>query len=313
MKLKDLSKELNISISTISRVLSNDQNLKVKEETRNVIIETAIKNGYKFKNNINDVLIVTSYKKQVESDDPYYLTLRNLIEKELVKNHFNFRVVEYSSFISFKKYNIFLGSFNDEQLENIRNNKKINILCDSFTNKENIDCVSFDYKHSVYTVLDTFINKGHTNIGFIGGKDNNSKLDFREEYFRKYMKDTNLLNDDYIYIDNFNSKTGYDGVKKIFKKKINPTALFVANDSIAMGCYKALKEMKKKIPSEVSIIGFNNSEFSEFMIPPLSSVQIFINHIVKESVLLLLEHSESKRKYSKKIILNTKLLLRESV
>lgn len=313
MKLKDLANELNISISTISRVLSNDKNLKVKDETRNIIIETAIKNGYKFKNKGNDVLIVTSYKKQVESDDPYYLSLRDLIEKELIKNHFSFKVVEYSSFINFKKYNIFLGAFTDEQLETIRNNKKTNILCDSFTNKENIDCVSFDYKYSVYTVLDTFINKGHTKIAFIGGKDNNSKLDFREEYFRKYMTNYKLLDEKFIYIDNFNSKTGYDGVKQIFSNTNQPTAIFVANDSIAMGCYKALKEEKKKIPNEVAIIGFNNLEFSEFMIPPLSSVQIFMNHIVKETILLLKENIDSKRKYSKKIIINTKLLIRESI
>lgn len=314
MKLIKMSEKLGISITTISRVLTNDPNIKVKESTKNKIIEFALENGYEFKNKENkkEVLIITSYNKETEIEDPYYKELRILLEKELIKNNFKYKNIEYNNKIKFNKYNILIGHFNKNQLKDISNNNKINILCDSYTNEENIDCISFDYKHSVYNVLNVFIKRGHNKIAFIGGRDSYGSVDFREKYYKNYMIKNNKYNDKYIYVDKFNSATGYKGIKEIYKNN-NPTAIFVANDTIAIGCYKALNEIGKIIGKDVSIIGFNNSDFAEFMTPQLSSVQLFINNIVKETIALLIEHITLKRKYSKKVTLSTKLVKRESL
>lgn len=314
MKLVDISKKLNISISTISRVLSNDETLKIKDSTKQKILNFALENGIKIntKKKNDTILIITNYSPQTEIDDTYYLNLRILLEKELSINSFNFKIKPFTNNMKLEKYNILIGNFNFEQMNYIEKQNKNVIMCDSYSNRFNIDCVTFDYKQSVYSVLDLLTEYNHKEIAFIGGIDDLYEDDFRKKYFIKYLNKKNIFNEELIYVDKFNSKTGYEGTLKIFEKN-NPTAIFVANDNIAIGCYKALKEIKKNIPKDVSIIGFNDLEFSEFMEPRLTTVHIYIPNIVKETVSLLLTQYNKKKTYSKKILLNTKIIFRDSV
>ena len=89
--------------------------------------------------------------------------------------------------------------------------------------------------------------------------------------------------------------------------------IFVATDEIALGCYKAAKEFDKKIPEDISIIGFNNLDMSEYMIPPLTSVQVYMDNIINETVNLLKERMTHNKNYTKKILLETKIIERDSV
>lgn len=95
MKIIDLAKKINLSVSTVSRVLSNDPTIKVREETKKLIIEEAKKNNVKIKDmTYKNILIITAYNKEVEVTDPYYLNLRSLLEMKLKKANFNFEVVK---------------------------------------------------------------------------------------------------------------------------------------------------------------------------------------------------------------------------
>lgn len=86
MKIIDLAKKINLSVSTVSRVLSNDPTIKVREETKRLIIEEARKNNVKIKDmTYKNILIITAYNKEVEVTDPYYLNLRSLLEMKLKK------------------------------------------------------------------------------------------------------------------------------------------------------------------------------------------------------------------------------------
>lgn len=315
MKLIDLAKQLNLSPATVSRVLAKDPTFNVKEETKKLIIDTAISSGYKFKTRTKknkEISIITSYSKEAELEDTYYLNLRAKLEQELANIGFSTINTEFSFSMELNEYNILLGAFSYEQLESLikHTDSKI-ILCDSYT-RRSIDCVAIDYKNSVFSVLELIVSKGYSKIGFIGGKDADS-IDFRLDYFTKFTTKNNLYNQDFVYIDSFNSKTGYEGIKKIFSNELTPKVIFAGNDNIALGCYKALKELNYTIPNDIAIIGFNNTEFSGFMSPPLTSVNININSIVTETLHLLKERMKGERKYAKKILLETEIIKRESL
>ena len=300
--LSEISKIAGVSISTVSRVLSEDETLKVTDEIRNKIIKIADENQYKRKrkksknlNEYEEVMILKNYDEETEIEDAYYYYLRTKLENKLKKN------------------NILIGSYPEKILSDLSKKRCNLILCDSYSDKENIDCVTFNFKNSVYKVLDYIINRGHSNIGFIGGKDSEEKQDFREKYFTKYMKKFNMYKKENIYIENFDFKTGYNKTKEILSLEEYPTALFVATDEIALGCYKAAKEFNKKIPEDISIIGFNNLDMSEYMIPSLTSVQVYMDNIINETVNLLKERMIHNKNYTKKILLETKIIERDSV
>jgi LacI family transcriptional regulator len=94
--------------------------------------------------------------------------------------------------------------------------------------------------------------------------------------------------------------------------EIKPTAVFVANDTIAVGCYKAAYELGVKIPDDLSIVGFNDVATAQYMVPPLTTVKLYTEIMGETAVDLLVERLSSKREVSKKITINTKLIVRES-
>ena len=65
---------------------------------------------------------------------------------------------------------------------------------------------------------------------------------------------------------------GYTASKKLLKHK-DITAIFCGNDAMAIGCYQAIDELGKKIPEDISVIGFDGLKLSEYMIPQLTTVQ----------------------------------------
>ena len=91
-----------------------------------------------------------------------------------------------------------------------------------------------------------------------------------------------------------------------------PSAFFLANDSIAIGAYKAVEEHKLSIPEDISIVGFNDISITQYMSPPLTTVKIYTDFMGETTVSLLMERIRDGRKLSKKVILPTELVIRKS-
>ena len=91
-----------------------------------------------------------------------------------------------------------------------------------------------------------------------------------------------------------------------------PSAFFVGTDTIATGVLKALYENNINVPNDISIIGFNDLIASQHTIPPLTTVRVHIEHLASASVDLIMERINKHRKYSKKVIIPSELVIRDS-
>ena len=110
--LSEISKIAGVSISTVSRVLSEDETLKVTDGIRNKIIKIADENQYKRKrkksknlNEYEEVMILKNYDEETEIEDVYYYYLRTKLENKLKKNNIKIVVERYSKKINLKKNN----------------------------------------------------------------------------------------------------------------------------------------------------------------------------------------------------------------
>ena len=137
-------------------------------------------------------------------------------------------------------------------------------------------------------------------------------VDFREQYFIEIMKELELYDERFVKVDEFSPESGYEMMKEILKLEDRPTAIFCANDSIAMGAYKAIREHNLKIFDDISIIGFNDLKISQYMIPPLTTLRIDTKIIAQETINVLVELLEHNRSYRKKVYLPVELIERES-
>ena len=119
-----------------------------------------------------------------------------------------------------------------------------------------------------------------------------------------------------VYGEDGNAKTGYDEVKTLFSRYARMTALFCFNDRVAMGAYDALRQMQKRIPEDVAVIGFDNYELiSANLYPKLTTMQLphyEMGRWAMEAVLQISQSTEEKGP-SPQMMLPCPLVMRNSI
>ena len=101
-------------------------------------------------------------------------------------------------------------------------------------------------------------------------------------------------------------------MKEALLKKNPQMAFFIASDSMAIGAYKAIIESGFSIPNDISIIGFNDISTAKYMTPALSTVKVYTDFMGETAVDLILERMKNERAICKKVVIPTKLIIRES-
>ncbi|MBM7587219.1 LacI family transcriptional regulator [Bacillus pakistanensis] len=322
--IKDIADLAQVSITTVSRVLNYDETLNVSPETRKRVFEAAEELAYKMvpkkktkpKKKIG---LYYSFSLEEELVDTYYLSIRVSLEKKLKSNGFElYRVGKNDTKKSLKKIDgmICLGTFKKEDIHFIKELDKICVFVDSNPDSSLFDSVVIDFNSATTSALHYLIELGHKDIGFIGGIDTdmfgNRFKDLRQDVFESYLKERKLYKEEYVRIGGYNPKDGYTISKEMLRNAHRPTALFVANDTIAVGCYKAAYELGVKIPDELSIVGFNDVAASQYMVPPLTTIKLYTEVMGETAVDLLFERISTRREVCKKVIIHTKLIERES-
>lgn len=332
--LKEIAEKVGVSIATISRVLNHDENINVSVETKMKIFEVAEELEYKTlrqrKNNVHNknlykIGIAEMYDINMQVEDPYYLLLRNVIEKECFVNKIGL-VKLYKGKDRYQCLDnedidgiIAIGKFSEKEILMLKSFSENLVFLDSFPNDLVYDSVKINFKLGVYEALDYLTNLGHKDIGYVGKVftlDNIKieSLDPRLRYFRQYLVWRELYNGNYVIECDMTSGDGYEATKKFLKENNNlPTAFFVATDTVASGVLKALYEEGIKVPQDISIIGFNDLLISKHTIPALTTVSVNLEYLAQAAISSLVERITNNRSYAKKVIIPSNLVIRESV
>jgi LacI family transcriptional regulator len=325
--IKDIAEKAGYSTSTVSRVLNNDQSLSVSDETRERIYEVAEELNYRKKTvrllvkNIAFLYWLTDIE---ELEDVYFKTMR--IELEKMARLFNVELITYKindgihqipdSIEGF----IAVGTFSDKELAYLRSITSNGVFLDTSPDPNHFDSVRPDLPQITRRTVDFLMEKGHTEIGFIGGTYHNpntdqDEMDLRERVFRRYMERKGLLKEQYVFHGRgFSVDTGYSLMKRAVQQLGDqlPTAFFIAADPIAVGCLQALNEHGIAIPNRVSIVSINNISVAKYVSPPLTTFHIDMREICKNGIQLLLEQVVEKRKLVKTLYIGSELVVRKS-
>ena len=176
-----------------------------------------------------------------------------------------------------------IGRFAHDQLDQLKNFSKNIVFLDSSPFEATYSSVTPNYELGVTLAVEHFLSLGHKEIGFVGGVvlgyDREIIVDHRKRELIQLLEKHGIYNSQYFFEG---SRISYDEGYKTIKKAIQnnkklPTALFVANDSMASGVIRALDENKIKVPNDISIIGFNNIASTQFSKPPLTTIDIPIS------------------------------------
>jgi LacI family transcriptional regulator len=128
-----------------------------------------------------------------------------------------------------------------------------------------------------FTATEELIKRGYSCIGMINTSEHVPATELREQGFRKALSDHGMTfkGDRIYYGEDGNAKTGYDGAKQLLAIHPEMDALFCFNDRVAMGAYDAVRQLNRKIPQQLAIIGFDDfTVISESVHPPLTTMQL---------------------------------------
>jgi DNA-binding LacI/PurR family transcriptional regulator len=182
-----------------------------------------------------------------------------------------------------------------------------------------VPSVLIDNFEAMRKTVNYLFGLGHRNIGYISYTYENQTT--VEKRFRGYCEGLRgnklIFNPDIVVISEtlrLNELQGSrEAVKKILSNKDIPTVIMNASDFIAVGVIRALKELKIKVPEEISVMGFDNILMSLYTDPLLTTTKQPKKQMGATAMNLLLDIIERKKLKEKNIILPTELIERQSV
>jgi LacI family transcriptional regulator len=175
--------------------------------------------------------------------------------------------------------------------------------------------VGIDDRLAAATVVEYAIQCGYKKIAHLAGSQ---KIAIGRDRYTGYLdilKKYNIpVRNDWIIEGSFDRESGYLGFNKLYKPDDCPEVIFAANDGIAMGAYKAIKEKGMRIPDDFGVIALGHADFAEIVSPSLT-ISASPPVIIGKTAMDLLEKEirEHESRYPQKILLNTHLIINESI
>ncbi|OOM70167.1 catabolite control protein A [Clostridium puniceum] len=312
--IKEIAKESGVSIATVSNIINGKPG--AGEETRKRVLETIKKLDYrpnviaknlKQKNNrtigiITEDLTVFNTPDIVDGineycdEHNYEFVLGNLRlykkydEKFYHSDKYYGRVVDEFKMMESKQVEgiIYVGC-HSRNLECIPSNFSIPIvIAYGFDNDKEFSSVIFNDEQGAYEATCKLIEAGHQNIGVIYGAQQSIHAQQRLIGYQRALYDNKILfNPQFIQQGDWSRKSGYEASEIFFEQ--NVTAIFAMNDLMAGGVYDFFYEKEHKIGTDIAIVGFDNREVSKAYNPSLSTIELPLFEIGRQSAKLLID------------------------
>lgn len=174
--------------------------------------------------------------------------------------------------------------------------------------------VVIDDEKGGYDVTRYLTSMGHRKIGVIAGNADNLHTQKRSMgYQRALFEDQILYNPDWIYYGDWERHSGYQGALKLINEGV--TAIFCMNDIMAAGVYDYLEENGMKAGEDISVVGYDNREISEYFSPALTTSEIPLTEIGRKSAEIMIESLTRDSKSCGQMIVKMpcRLIVRNSV
>lgn len=332
--IKDLARESGFSVATVSLALS-DKPSRVNTETIQKIRKLAKKMNYT--PNRLAVGLATQKSKMIgfvtdDFSNTYISANFMAIDMELQKKGYLLMAssavsdMEYAEFaiknlVSCGVEGIIYNKSAHTQMSEL--DKRIGdyleqsglpvVSCDNPLYEKYGVGVKFDYCKGGYLATKHLIENGHKKIGCLAGDINLQVTADRFEGYRSALKEAGIAFDpDLVYYGNYSIGSGGEALPYLLGQGV--TAIFAFNDQMAFGIYKEAQKYHVSIPGDLSVIGFDNTQFCDVLDAPLTSVGSFSSNamgvvVAKKMVELIEQKDKADRE---RIVFEPSLFLRGS-
>ena len=324
--IKQLSEISGYSPSTISRVLSNQGN--VKKETKEAVQKLLEEHHYR--TNVMDLREAERNRRTIlllagDLTNGFYTELIRLINECARKEGYRMLIAytddraedeeEYVKMAAQEHYAgvLFMNVRGGEALSELLSEKKVPVV---FLNRgimfSGFDTVTSDNYLGGYLITNYLIRKGHRKIGLLAGHAYSQTALDRRRGYEDAMRDAHLpVTDSSVFSGDQTYESGYSYGEHLMKEAIDVTAVFCVNDLMAMGFLDALRDYGVKVPRDMSVVCYDNTLYSRHL--GLTCVGSEPEKLAGSAIEALLRKADGKGGDGESIVHRPKIIERGSV
>lgn len=331
IKNKDIARMLNISPAAVS--LARNGKAGVSEHTRKQVrdllaqMEPREDKSVDMESKGSIAFVIHKKHGKIITETPFFLSLTEEIQKRALLSGYHVTMFQYYEGEDVEDFirriqeinalgiSILATEMTSQDLQMYEGVDLPMVLIDSNFMDKKIDTVAINNLDAVYEMVAYAKECGHTEIGFLRSRVEN--INFSERYlgFRIALERLGLLfHPEYVFDVGIGSDNTYRDMREYLKsdRKL-PSVLIAGNDVLAIGALRAVKEAGKKVPEDVSIIGFDDMPVSRMMDPPLTSIRIYNDLIGEYAISCLIKKIEKSASGRISIRVGCDLKIRDSV
>jgi LacI family transcriptional regulator len=139
-----------------------------------------------------------------------------------------------------------------------------------------------------YGMVSDLLQRGHRRIGILKGAEGNADAAERLRGYRAALSDVGIEPGPFEAAGAFTEASGFYAARDLLHREVTPTAIFAANDAMAIGALSALREAGLHVPGDVALAGFDDIPMARYMEPPLSTVRVDISALGERATTRLL-------------------------
>lgn len=328
--IKDVAKMAGVSIATVSRTLAEPD--KVSEKTRGKVMKAVESSGYvantlarNFRRRRSNMVVVLV----PDIANPFFTNIIQGIESVASRHQYRIllgdtqgdigREQAYADLVSQRQADgvICLGRNIPFRYRKGRKTLDPNwppfaMACE-YHGEIPVPTVCIDNVSAAKDAVRHLIDLGHQHIAYINGPGESPLCEDRLQGFQQALRAAGLaVAPEWIKAGDFTLASGYRCTTELLAGSHRPTALFCANDEMAIGAMQACRDAGLSLPEDMSVVGFDDIAFAAYSHPRLTTVHQPRNHIGEQVMTMMLAMLAGNTPAEPRIVLPHELVLRDS-
>ncbi len=330
--IRDVAAEAGVSAATVSYILNGKK--KVSEQTKAKVMEVIKKMEYVPDLNargltVKDTRLIGVVVPQTEPGSTlmfrnnFYSEILGSIEYHARQEGYHVLIsatdvtADYLNLIRERNLDgvIIIGTYQNEFLAQLKQLEIPVVLVDSYCEKDWFHTIRIDDEQGSYQATQYVLDAGHKRIGLLSGMlHENGVMKKRFRGYRKALEERGIeFKKEYLFEGTVEYETGVEVARRIVREKMDMSAIVATADVFAIGLIKGFYEEGVKVPEDISIMGFDDLEISQFMTPGITTMRQQISLKGERAIELLVENMLSADMKIVEEIIPVSLVERNSV
>ncbi|WP_010263552.1 LacI family DNA-binding transcriptional regulator [Treponema primitia] len=325
VSIKDIAKQVGVSVSTVSRVANGKK--YVTQKKREQILKLIEETGYVPNKAARNMVLQRSFTVGIVIPYTFNIFQRQLFS--IVERHLE--SFGYHTLFFFVKFDDIsekdcLDRLKSEKLDGViliqeirnpvfyesLNRLQLPVVVSTFSFPD-IPSIHVDEEQASMAAVNHLIGLGHRKINMICAS-NFTFGKLRVEGYYKALETAGIERDEsrVLFAPYYTAESGMYTMRELLLRNRDFSAIYAATDELALGVIRILKDEGLRVPDDISVVGFDDIEISDYLIPRLTTIRQPLEEIGGQTALILHRTITGTPAFKQELVLPYKLIIRES-